>query len=90
MADTNITTIRTPIEIQTPFPLRVKDHGLALVHDIAGKPRNWLHEVSVRDSDTQAINYLADAGYSEHSGWRTDGTQWWVWVKAYPLDVARP
>jgi hypothetical protein len=90
MASTNTTKIETPMEIRTPFPLRVKDHGLTLVHDLAGRERNWLHEVSVRDTDAQAINYLADAGYSEHSGWRQDMTQWWVWVKAYPLDIAGP
>lgn len=82
------TKINTPAEIRTPFPMRVKDHGLTLVHDEMGKERNWLHEVSVRDSDTQAINYLADAGYNERSGWHKDGVQWWVWTKAYPLDVA--
>jgi hypothetical protein len=75
MATTNTsTTINTPVEIRTPFPMRVKDHGLTVVHDITGKERKWIHEVSVRDTDTQAINYLADAGYSESHGWRKDGT----------------
>lgn len=76
-----LTKIQTPAEIRTPFPMRVKDHGLTLVHDLTDKERNWLHEVSVRDSDAQAINYLADAGYNERYGWRKDGTQWWVWTK---------
>ena len=82
--------IETPMEIRTPFPLRVKYHGLTLVGDPAGgKERNCLHEVIVRDADTQPINYLADAGYSERYGWRNDGSQWWVWTKEYPLDIAR-
>jgi hypothetical protein len=83
------TKIDAPAEIRTPFPMRVKDHGLTLVHDINGAERNWLHEVSVRETDTQAINYLVDAGYSESHGWRRGRTQWWVWTKPYPLDVAR-
>jgi hypothetical protein len=77
MATTYTMTIKTPIELQTPFPLRVKDHRLTLVHDLTGAEGNWLHEVSVRDGDTQVINYLADAGYNESCRWRKDGTQWW-------------
>jgi hypothetical protein len=82
------TKIQTPIEIRTPFPMRVKDHGLTLVHDLAGAERNCLHEVSERETDTRAINYLADAGHSESNGWGQGGTQWWVWMKPDPPDVA--
>jgi hypothetical protein len=92
MAETKVKheveNIPTPADLKIPF-LRVKDHGLTMVHDMAGAERNWLHEVSVADHDAQVINYLVDAGYREHYGWRSkDGQQWWTWCKEFPVGIA--
>lgn len=66
----------------------VMDHGLSLVHDMGGEPRNYLHEVSFRDSDHVAKMLLADAGYQYRCGWIRDGRQMWTWTKRFPLTVA--
>ena len=84
--------LETPVELGVPPG--VKDHGLKLVHEMGGKPRNYLHEVSVRKGSRHAIELLQDGGYKEQSGWvsREDdagegGTEWWLYVKQYPLSV---
>ncbi len=83
--------IPTPVELQPPFsPARVRDFGLTLVHQLGGEPRNYLHEVGVRDADADAIQYLSDAGYSRDYGWKDrELAQWWAYRKQYPLSVAK-
>jgi hypothetical protein len=77
-----------PPEIEIPVA-GVIDHGLELVHDITGADRNWLHEVSISDHNIDARQYLRDAGYTLHRGWKhpEGGWQMWVWVKDFPLSV---
>jgi len=83
---TQITTIATPADLRAPLP-GIHDHGMTLVHDVTGAERDWLHEVSIAENDMQATNYLIDAGYRQHCGWRIGGLQVWEYVKAYPLDA---
>lgn len=93
--DMENTVIKTPPEIEVPFR-DVIDHGLTLVHEIGGRPRNWLHEVSVPGTPDVVEDYLMLAGYSRNRGWTRDASepgakrreQFWVWVKAFPLSVS--
>jgi hypothetical protein len=79
--------IKTPVEILTPVD--TMDHGLSLVHDMTGAPRNYLHEVSVRRHEQDAIRYLMAAGYAQRCGWvAKDGTLYWTYSKPFPLTVA--
>jgi len=81
-------TIPAPPEIRLPFS-SVVDHGLVLVHELDGSPRNYLHEVSIKDQDYDAQEYARDAGYHLSHGWvDQDGQQYWVYRKSYPLGVA--
>lgn len=79
-------TIKTPVELNVPVK-GVNDHGLTLVHELGGTPRNYLHEVSASAGNTEAQNYLLDAGYRQSHGYRVGGRQWWVWAKRFPLSV---
>ena len=79
--------LKTPIEIVTPLA-NVQDHGLSLVHEMGGAPRNYLHEVSVERQDMNAIGYLLAAGYGQRCGWVKDGKSFWTYTKAFPLTVA--
>jgi hypothetical protein len=85
--------ITTPIEMKTPAG--TIDHGMVLVHELGGKPRNYLHKVSVERTETQAIRILQDGGYAQHSGWIDrpaqgggSGKAYWLYTKPYPLTVA--
>lgn len=82
------TKIQTPIEIAIPFAEAV-DHGMVLVHELGGKPRNYLHEVSIPEGYCTSSAYMQDAGYTKDYGYRKDGQQYWVWRKAFPLSVSR-
>src|SRR5260370_22279242 len=80
----------TPLDI-TPPAAGIFDHGLTLVHEMGGAPRNYLHEVSFVDGDHRdTVRYLHGAGYSYRCGWRRreDGRQMWTFTKAFPLTVA--
>ena len=81
------TLIKSPIEITVPFAEAI-DHGMVLVHEMNGNPRNWLHEVSIPEGYCTSAAYMQDAGYSKDYGYRKDGEQYWVWRKAFPLGVA--
>lgn len=85
---TYTTAVRTPGEFRAPLP-GIHDHGMTLVHELTGRERNWLHEVSVVEHDAQAINYLIDAGYKEHRGWQRGRMQYWVYVKEFPISAVR-
>jgi hypothetical protein len=87
MSDTFPAKLTTPVEIQIPV-IGVMDHGLALVHSIGGKPRNYLHEVSALRNHESAIGYLTDAGYAYRCGWvAKDGIKFNTYSKAFPLSV---
>ena len=45
------------------------DHGMNLVHDINGEPRNYLHEVSVPSKNHLERHILATSGFQFHVGW---------------------
>ena len=61
--------VTTPIDISVPM-VGIMDHGLTLVHDMTGAPRNYLHEVSFADGDHRdTVRYLQGAGYSYRCGW---------------------
>lgn len=78
----------TPIDIQPPYPGVLVDCGLTLVHDCTGQPRNYLHEISVRN-DTETMTQLFRDGYKQDSGHKTDqGVQIWHFSKQFGLDVA--
>jgi hypothetical protein len=86
--------IPTPVDVGTPAG--TIDHGMTLVHELGGKPRNYLHQVSVERTDTQAIRLLQASGYAQHSGWIDrpaqgggTGNAYWLYCKPYPLTVAR-
>jgi hypothetical protein len=80
--------IVSPVEVIVPFPEAI-DHGMNLVHEMGGKPRNYLHEVSIPEGYCTSSAYMQDAGYSKDYGYRKDGEQYWIWRKAYPLSVAK-
>ena len=81
--------ITTPADIGAPTG--TLDHGLTLVHEIGGTPRNYLHEVSVERGNVQAMRLLADGGYEQTSGWIEyhSKTAYWLYAKPYPLEVAK-
>jgi hypothetical protein len=79
--------ITAPVEIAIPPSLDVIDHGMVLVHELGGNPRNWLHEVSVRRWQQDSIRFLEAAGYIQHHGWVRDGEAFWIYTKPYPLSV---
>lgn len=60
---------------------------MTLVHEMGGKPRNWLHEVSIEGWDTQGRRILDGFGYKVNSGWMSNGEQMWLYNKPYPLTV---
>lgn len=78
------TIIPTPIEILIPLPC--EDHGLELVHDMSGQPRNYLHQVSVV-AGSEADAYCRDAGYRFSSGYPRGWVQMKVYTKEFPLYV---
>jgi hypothetical protein len=63
------------------------DHGLHLVHNMDGTPRNYLHEVSFKDDDRATRECLTKREYEYQYGFNRHGTQYWCWVKRFPLDV---
>lgn len=80
--------IETPAEIVVPMT-GIADHGLKLVHEMGGKPRNYLHEVSIERHEQDAIRFLDAAGYAQNSGWiGKDGRKYWLYTKSFPLSVA--
>lgn len=79
--------IKTPVEITVPM-VGIMDHGLSLVHEMGGKPRNYLHEVSIERWEQDAIRYLESAGYAQRCGWVKDGKSYWTYGKPFPLTVA--
>jgi hypothetical protein len=90
MENTYPDKLATPPEIRIPVIVDgMQDHGLHLVHEIGGKPRNYLHEVSIPHGHQEAVGYLEAAGYNKARGWVKDGIQHWVWSKTYPLVVAK-
>ncbi len=88
MANTYKAQIKTPIEIAIPM-VDVQDHGLSLVHEIGGAPRNYLHEVSIGRDEQDAIRFLQSAGYAQRCGWvrTSDGRKFWTYSKPFPLTV---
>ncbi len=81
-----IAKIETPAECKQAVGI---DHGMELVHDFTGEPRNYLHEISIPKADVDGIYCLIDAGYTQHHGYiAKDDTPMWVYVKQYPLMVA--
>lgn len=79
--------MKTPIEVSIPM-LGIQDHGLSLVHEIGGQPRNYLHEVSIEQWEQDAVRYLEAAGYAYRCGWVKDGKAFSTYSKAFPLTVA--
>jgi hypothetical protein len=90
--------LKTPVDISIPM-VGILDHGLSLVHDLGGTPRNYLHEVSIGRDEQDAIRYLQSAGYSQRCGWIGDrrvgmgtigeeGRAYWTYSKPFPLTVA--
>jgi hypothetical protein len=59
MASTNTIKIETPMEIRTPFPFRVKDHGLTLVHSLAGNEVTARREVRTVAVQLESRSVLA-------------------------------
>jgi len=80
------TTIKTPNEIWIHRSV-VQDHGLVLLHDLAGAKRNWHHEVSMPAGEHGAEAHLRALGYGLRHGWRKDGQQLWCYTRTYPLEV---
>ncbi len=80
---------KTPVEIAIPM-VGIQDHGLSLVHDMGGAPRNYLHEVSIGRDEQDAIRYLMSAGYAQRCGWvRPEDKQlMWTYSKPFPLTVS--
>jgi G:T-mismatch repair DNA endonuclease (very short patch repair protein) len=74
--------------ITLPDWIAHRDHGLELVHDIKGNPRNWLHEVSVLADDEASIAALERIGYRVAYGWRCPKTmhRYKVFQKKIPLE----
>jgi len=66
----------------------IMDHGLTLVHEMGGAPRNYLHEVSIQRHEQDAIRYLQSAGYAQRCGWVKEGKEFWTYCKPFPLTVA--
>jgi hypothetical protein len=95
MKNTNLPAqIKTPIDIAIPM-VGIMDHGLSLVHEMGGAPRNYLHEVSVGRDEQDAIRYLQAAGYAQRCGWvgsprsaGEKGRTYWTYTKPFPLTVA--
>lgn len=83
-------TLKTPIEIQVPaFACPdVIDHGLTLVHEMGGEPRNYLHEVSIPAYSQSAESLVSDFGYAYSCGYYKDGRQYKVYLRQFGLMVA--
>ena len=80
--------VRTPADIKPAYFGILVDCGLTLVHDLDGKPRNYLHEISVSDNP-EAIRQLNRDGYERKSGHQKSGVQVWHFVKRFPLTVSK-
>lgn len=80
------TKIETPAGLQFPYSA-VKDHGMALVHDTAGAPLCYIHEVSVWDKSHAEMSRVAARGYRRHSGYKDGTAQFWVYTGEHPLSV---
>lgn len=75
----------TPKALRCPF--ECSDHGLTIVHELTGQPRNYLHEVSVREG-SQAEAFLKERAYTQHTGHLDKNVQVWTYVKQIGLDQA--
>lgn len=61
------------------------DHGLILAHELGGKPKHWVHEVSIPAECRMSALTLQDHGYKRTTGWMRSGRQMWVWLKTYAV-----
>ena len=75
----------TPKSLRCPF--ECSDHGLTIVHELTGKPRNYLHEVSVREG-ASAEAFLKERGYTQHTGHVDKDGQSWTYIKQISLNQA--
>jgi len=85
-------TLSTPKRFQISLDgASVIDHGVELVHELGGKPRNYLQTVSIPDDDIQGncgmrrLARLSDFGFKCQSGYRNRDTQYWVYVRQLSL-----